>query len=61
MTEKYVMAYVGEERARCAALSQKVRGPLLTFCIENSYTVEELDTARQRFAEQPPEDTEDLM
>ncbi len=60
IAEKYISTYVNEERARCAALAKKVRGDLLIFCIEHAYTVEELDTARQRFAEQP-DSAEDLM
>lgn len=58
--EKYIMKYVAEERARCAALAKKVRGDLLIFCIEAPYSVDELATARQRFAEMPS-DAEDLM
>jgi hypothetical protein len=61
--EHPIQHYIADERARCLALARAIQHrPFLFFCIENSYSVTELETARQRLEEmQPVEDIEDLM
>ena len=66
MTEKLIMDYIEEERARCAALATKLaRGfdkDFLVHCIEYSVQPIETDERRKRFAEMTViEDIEDLM
>ena len=66
MTEKLIMEYVEEERARCAALAAKLaRGTdrdFLIHCINYSVQPIETDERRKRFDEMTViEDIEDLM
>lgn len=62
--EHPIMHYVREERGRCAALAKALvqDAELLMFCINNTYNVTEIDTARKRLIElQPVDEFEDLM
>lgn len=62
MTERVVQAWIDDERARCITLVKAIQfREFLIFCLDNAYTVEDIDTARQRFEELQPGDIEDLM
>lgn len=56
MTDKLVMDYVVAERHRCMDLCEAIHDdtPFLIYCIDNTYTVEEIAHARRRFDEMQP-------
>jgi hypothetical protein len=62
--DKFIMHYVELERARCAALSRVVADQaFLTYCIENSVQMHEIEDQRERFDEfaTVDDDIESLM
>jgi hypothetical protein len=66
MTDRLIMDYVHEERARCASLAKALDNEqnFLIYCIENSVCVFEIPEQRKRFTEFPDavtDDFEDLM
>lgn len=65
MIDRPIMFYIEQERARCLALAKKLaRGAdagLLAFCLENSYSVSEIPTARKRFNDQGGDNIDDLF
>jgi hypothetical protein len=60
--DRTIQSYIDDERKRTVALARKISGGLLIYCIENSYSVSEIATARERYEQSKPVvDTEDLM
>lgn len=60
--DRPIQSYIDDERQRVIKLARKVSGGFLLFCIERSYTVEDIPDARKRFEESEPDaDAEDLM